>query len=60
MIQAALRRIGIAVEVKYYPLDLLYAPQAMGGIQHGGKFDMLVYGWYAGHRSGQLIRAHLQ
>ena len=20
----------------------------MGGIQHGGKFDMLVYGWYAG------------
>jgi len=48
LIQAALRRIGIAVEVKYYPLDLLYAPQAMGGIQHGGKFDMLVYGWYAG------------
>ena len=48
LIQAALRRIGIAVEVKYYPLDLLYAPQAMGGIQHGGKFDMLLYGWYAG------------
>ena len=48
LIQAALRRIGIAVEVKYYPLDLLYAPQAMGGIQHGGKFDMLVYVWYAG------------
>jgi ABC-type transport system substrate-binding protein len=20
----------------------------MGGIQHGGKFDLLVYGWYAG------------
>jgi peptide/nickel transport system substrate-binding protein len=48
LLQAALKRIGIAVEVKYYPLDLLYAPQAMGGIQHGGKFDMLVYGWYAG------------
>ncbi|HLY02236.1 MAG TPA: peptide ABC transporter substrate-binding protein [Candidatus Cybelea sp.] len=48
LIQAALRRIGIAVDVKYYPLDLLYAPQAMGGIQHGGKFDMLAYGWYAG------------
>jgi len=48
LIQAALRRIGIPVSVKYYPLDLLYAPQGMGGIQHGGKFDLLVYGWYAG------------
>lgn len=48
LIQAALHRIGIAVNVKTYPLDILYAPQGMGGIQHGGKFDMLVYGWYAG------------
>ncbi len=48
LIQAALRRIGIAVNVKYYPIDILYAPQGMGGIQHGGKFDLLAYGWYAG------------
>ncbi len=48
LVQAALRRIGIAVQVKYYPLDILYAPAGMGGIQHGGKFDLLVYGWYAG------------
>jgi peptide/nickel transport system substrate-binding protein len=48
LVQAALRRIGIDVELKYYPQDILYAPQAMGGIQHGGKFDLLVYGWYAG------------
>jgi peptide/nickel transport system substrate-binding protein len=48
LIQAALRQIGIAVSVKYYPLDILYAPAGMGGIQHGGKFDLLVYGWYAG------------
>lgn len=48
LIQAALRRIGIIVMLKYYPLDLLYAPQGMGGIQHGGKFDLLIYGWYAG------------
>lgn len=48
LIQAALRRIGIIVNVKYYPIDLLYAPQGMGGIQHGGKFDLLVYTWYAG------------
>ena len=48
LIQAALRRIGIAVSIKYYLPDMLYAPQAMGGIQHGGKFDLLAYGWYAG------------
>ncbi|HMF29140.1 MAG TPA: ABC transporter substrate-binding protein, partial [Candidatus Cybelea sp.] len=47
LIQAALRRIGIVVSLKYYPLDILYAPQGMGGIQHGGKFDVLVYPWYA-------------
>jgi peptide/nickel transport system substrate-binding protein len=48
LVQAALQRIGIPVEVKYYPQDVLYAPEAMGGIQHGGKFDLLLYGWYAG------------
>ena len=48
LVQAALQRIGIASIVKYYPLDILYAPQGMGGIQHGGKFDLLLYGWYAG------------
>jgi len=48
LIQAALQRIGIIVSVKYYPLDILYAPEGMGGIQHGGKFDLLAYGWYAG------------
>lgn len=48
LIQAALRKIGISLEVKYYPFDILYAPQGMGGIQHGGKFDMLLYSWYSG------------
>ncbi len=48
LIQAALRQIGIDVEVKYYPIDILYAPQGMGGIAHGGKFDLLLYPWVAG------------
>lgn len=48
LIQAALRRIGIGVEVKYYPIQLLYAPQGLGGIMHGGKFDLLLYPWISG------------
>jgi peptide/nickel transport system substrate-binding protein len=48
LVQAALQRIGVTSVVKYYPLDILYAPAGMGGIQHGGKFDLLLYGWYSG------------
>jgi peptide/nickel transport system substrate-binding protein len=48
LVQAALRRIGIPVEVKYYPIDVLYATAAMGGIMHGGKFDLILAPWYSG------------
>jgi peptide/nickel transport system substrate-binding protein len=48
LVQAALRRVGIDVEVKYYPVAVLYAPQGMGGIAHGGKFDLMLYPWVAG------------
>jgi peptide/nickel transport system substrate-binding protein len=61
LVQAALRRIGIAVDVKYYPQDLLYAPAGMGGIQHGGKFDLVLYTWYSGidpDDSSQLMCAN--
>jgi peptide/nickel transport system substrate-binding protein len=48
LLQAALRRVGIDVEVKYYPESLLYAPAGAGGIMHSGKFDMLLTPWYSG------------
>jgi peptide/nickel transport system substrate-binding protein len=48
LVQAALRRIGVGVEVKYYPIQLLYAPQGLGGVMHGGKFDLLLYPWISG------------
>jgi peptide/nickel transport system substrate-binding protein len=47
-IQAMLREAGVAVEIKYYPGDVLYAPAGMGGILQLGRFDMSVSGWYAG------------
>ena len=61
LVQAALRNIGITVDVKYYPLDMLYAPEGMGGILHGGKFDLLIFGWFAGidpDNSSQLTCAN--
>jgi peptide/nickel transport system substrate-binding protein len=48
LVQAALRRIGVGVSVKYYPQDILYAPAGMGGIVHGGKFDLVFWPWFAG------------
>lgn len=48
LIQAALRRIGIEVEIKTFPQSILYAPMGMGGIAHGGKFDLLLYPWVSG------------
>jgi len=47
-IQAMLRRVGIDMEVKYYPGDMLYAPAGMGGILQLGRFDLTDSGWYAG------------
>ncbi len=48
ILQAALRQIGIAVEVKYYPVALLYATASLGGIMQTGKFDMLLMPWFGG------------
>ncbi len=47
-VQAMLRRVGVDMEVKYYPGDMLFAPAGMGGILQLGKFDMTDSGWYAG------------
>ncbi|HEY8314980.1 MAG TPA: peptide ABC transporter substrate-binding protein [Candidatus Baltobacteraceae bacterium] len=48
LLQAMLRQIGVNVEVKTYPGDLLYAPAGAGGIVNGGSFDIAIWPWYAG------------
>ena len=48
LLQSMLRDVGIKVEVKTYPGDLLYAPAGAGGIVNGGHFDIALWPWYAG------------
>jgi peptide/nickel transport system substrate-binding protein len=48
VVQEMLRQVGIQVEVKYFPGDVLFAPVGEGGILQGGKFDLSLAGWYAG------------
>lgn len=47
-VQANLRSAGIDVPIKAYDFAVLYATQALGGILHGGKFDLAVFSWVAG------------
>ncbi len=48
LVQSMLRNAGIDAVIKLYPPDLLYAPAGLGGIMHGGKFDLITEPWYAG------------
>ena len=48
LVQEALKRIGVDVEIKYYPQNILYETSALGGIIQGGKFDLTLAPWYAG------------
>ncbi len=48
LVQSMLHDIGINLEVKTYPQDLLYAAQAAGGILTNGRFDIALWPWYGG------------
>jgi peptide/nickel transport system substrate-binding protein len=47
-IQSMLHAIGIETAIKLYPANFLYAPAGMGGVLHGGHFDLAIVPWYAG------------
>lgn len=46
--QDNLRRVGIIMQVKYFPGDVLFAPAGEGGILQTGNFDISLAGWFAG------------
>ena len=46
-IQAMLRTIGVETQIKFFDGGTYFAPAPLGILQ-GGKFDMALYGWYAG------------
>jgi peptide/nickel transport system substrate-binding protein len=42
ILQEALAGVGVALSLKGYPNEMLTAPASMGGIEYGGRFDMLL------------------
>jgi peptide/nickel transport system substrate-binding protein len=45
LVQADLRDVGVDVQVRNYPANLLFSTQAAGGVLANGRFDMALYGW---------------
>ena len=45
LIQQDLRAVGVALDVRNYPANLLFAAPGVGGILATGKFDIALYGW---------------
>jgi len=45
LVQADLRLVGVELEVRNYPANLLFAPLGANGVLASGKFDMALYGW---------------
>jgi peptide/nickel transport system substrate-binding protein len=46
MIRQWWKRIGVAIDVRHYPSNLLFAPVESGGIVYGGKWDVIGFAWY--------------
>jgi len=45
LVQADLGAVGVDVQVRNYPANLLFAPLASNGVLASGKFDMALYSW---------------
>ena len=48
VIQRQWQDLGVDVEIKNFPSDILYAPKAAGGIEQNGKFDVAFEQWANG------------
>ena len=45
LVQADLSGVGVEVQVRNFPANLLFATLAANGVLANGKFDMALYGW---------------
>jgi peptide/nickel transport system substrate-binding protein len=47
-LQSMLKAVGIAVQIRTYPANMLFATYGQGGVLTTGKYDLNVSGWIAG------------
>ncbi|BDE07374.1 peptide-binding protein [Vulcanimicrobium alpinum] len=60
LLQSELASIGVRADVHSYNSDIYDAPASQGGILPRGKYDIALYGWFAGmdpDDSGQFLCA---
>ena len=46
LIQQDLRAVGIALDVRNYPANVLFATYALGGVLNRGHFDLALFAWF--------------
>ncbi|HUA08031.1 MAG TPA: peptide ABC transporter substrate-binding protein [Candidatus Acidoferrales bacterium] len=39
------KQIGVGIEVRQFPVQMLFAPYGDGGIVYGGKWDVVLFNW---------------
>lgn len=39
------QKIGVGIIVRHYPIQMMFAPYADGGIIYSGKFDLVLFDW---------------
>jgi peptide/nickel transport system substrate-binding protein len=45
LIRANWQKIGVAINVRHYPIALLFAPVESGGIVYSNKWDVIIFAW---------------
>ncbi len=45
LIRANWKKLGVAINVRRYPSQLMFAPYANNGIVYGGKWDVITFTW---------------
>lgn len=45
LIRSTWKQIGVAIDVRHYATNLMFAPTSSGGIIYSGKWDVVVFSW---------------
>ena len=48
IVQRDLAQVGVGVTIRMYPNTIMYAPASSGGIQYGGRFNIMADNLYGG------------
>ncbi len=45
LIRSWWKQIGVTIQVQHYPVNLMFAPPAAGGVVYSNRWDVIVFAW---------------